>query len=147
MKRLLFVLLTVIVIQPAISQIRKIPSEVTNAFTTKYPDAKDVQWKDNLTNFSARFTSKDSTKCEASFNGKGEWQSTEEELDETKLPAEIKEGFAKSRYADRKVTEVLKIEKKESEVQYRMLVKKSSLEKKYLYFDKAGKLVKESMTL
>lgn len=147
MKRLLFLLMTILMILPAISQIRKIPSEVTNAFTTKYPDAKNVQWKDNLSNFSARYTSKDSTKCEASFNGKGEWLSTEEELDKAKLPAEVKEGLAKSKYADREVTEALKIEKKDAELRYRLLSKKSGVEKKYLYFDKTGKLVKEAMTL
>lgn len=122
--------------QTAISQIRKIPSEVTNAFAAKYPDAIDVEWKDKMSNFSAQFKSKDSTKCEASFNKKGEWQSTEENLDSTQMPPEVKDGFSKSRFSDRKLTEVVKIEKKDAEVQYRLLVKKNDVEKKYLYFNK-----------
>jgi hypothetical protein len=133
--------------QLAVAQIRKLPSEVTNAFAAKYPDAKNVEWKDKLSNYTASFTSKDNTKCEASFSGKGEWQSTEETIDSTALPAEVKDGFSKSRYADREVTEIVKIEKKEGELQYRILSKKSGVEKKYLYFNKDGKLVKESMTL
>ena len=147
MKRLLIVIMTSLALQVAVAQIRKIPSEVTNAFSAKYPDAKNVEWKDNLSNFSARFTSKDSTRCEASFNSKGEWQSTGEDLDSTALPAEVKDGFSKSRFSDRKLTEIVKIEKKDAETQYRLLVKKNDVEKKYLYFNKEGKLLKEAMTL
>ena len=106
-----------------------------------------MEWKDNLSNFSARFISIDSNKCSASFNGKGEWQSTEEELDESELPAAVKEGFSKSRFTERKLSEIVKIEKKEAEVQYRLLVKKNDVEKKYLYFNKEGKLLKEAVTL
>ena len=147
MKRLLFVLVASFAIQMAVAQIRKIPSEVTNAFAAKYPEAKDVEWKDNMSNFSARFMSANSTKCEASFNGKGKWQSTEEILQETALPAEVKDGFSKSKYSDREVTEVVKIQKNEGETRYRLLVKKNNVEKKYLYFNEGGKLVKESVTL
>jgi hypothetical protein len=147
MKRLFFVLVACFTIQLAIAQIRKIPMEVTNAFAAKYPDAKNVEWKDKLSNFTASFTSKDSTRFEASFNGKGEWQLTEETIDSSALPAEVKIGFSKSRYADREVTEIVKIIKKEGEIQYRVLAKKSGVEKKYLYFNKDGRLVKETMTL
>ena len=35
------------------AQIRKIPAEVTDSFTDKYPEAKAVEWKDKLTGFSA----------------------------------------------------------------------------------------------
>ena len=147
MKRLLFVLMASLAMQIAIAQLRKVPSEVTNAFAAKYPDAKDVEWKDKMSNFSAQFISNDSRKCEASFNKKGEWQSTEKDLDSTQLPAEVKDGFAKSRYSDRKLTEVVQIEKKDAAVQYRLLVKKNDVEKKYLYFNKEGKLVKEAVTI
>ena len=147
MKRLLFVLVACLAIQTAIAQLRKIPSEVTNAFVAKYPAAKDVEWKDNVTNFSARFISANSTKCEASFNGKGEWQSTEEEIDSAQLPHAVKDGLAKSKYADRELKEVMKIDKKKSGVVYRLLMKKNDVEKKYVTFNKEGKLVKESMTL
>ena len=147
MKRLFVVLMASLAMQMANAQIRKLPSEVTNAFAAKYPEAKDVEWKDKMSNFSARFTSKDSRKCEASFNKKGEWQSTEEDLDSTQLPEEVKDGFSKSRYSDRKLTEIVKIEKKDAEVQYRLLVKKNDVEKKYLYFNKEGKLMKEAVTL
>ena len=147
MKRLLFVLMASLAMQISIAQLRKVPSEVTNAFAVKYPEAKDVEWKDNMRSFSARFISTDSRKCEATFNKKGEWQSTEKDLDSSQLPASVKDGFAKSRYSDRKLTEVVQIEKKDAKVQYRLLVKKNDVEKKYLYFNKEGKLVKEAVTL
>jgi len=139
--------MTSLALQVAVAQIGKIPSEVTNAFSAKYPEAKNVEWKDNLSNFSARFTSKEDNDCVASFNSKGEWQSTEEKLDEAELPAEVKDGFSKSRYTGRKLTEIVKIEKKDAETQYRLLVKKNDLEKKYPYFNKKGKLLKETITL
>jgi len=147
MKQLLFVLIASLAMQTANAQMRKIPAAVTNAFAVKYPDAKNVEWKDNMTNFSARFISKDSTKCKATYYSKGEWQSTEETLDAAALPAPVKDGLAKSKYADREITEVLKIEKKEGGTQYRLLAKKSGVEKKYLYFNEEGKLMKEAMTI
>jgi hypothetical protein len=147
MKRLLILIMTSLTLQVAIAQLGKIPAEVTTAFAAKYPAAKDVEWKNNLSDYSAKFTSEKSTKCEASFNGKGEWQSTEEELDSTALPAEVKDGFSKSKYSERELREVVKIEKKNAAVQYRLLVKKNDVEKKYLYFNKEGKLLKETMTL
>jgi len=133
--------------QVAVAQLGKIPSEVTTAFAAKYPDAKDVQWKNNLSDYSAKFTSKKGTTCEASFNGKGEWQSTEEDMDPKTMPAAVKDGFSKSKYSDRELRECMKIEKKDAEVQYRLLAKKNDVEKKYLYFNKEGKLLKEAMTL
>jgi hypothetical protein len=147
MKRLMMLLITSLILQVAVAQLGKIPSEVTTGFAAKYPTAKDVQWKNNLSDYTVKFTSANSTKCKASFNGKGEWQSTEEELDSTKLPAPVKDGLSKSKYADRELKETMKIEKKSGDVQYRLLMKKNDVEKKYVYFNKEGKLVKESMTL
>ena len=57
------------------AQIRKLPAEVTNSFSEKYPDAKNVEWKDKLSNFSADFEWKDE-KYEAHFNKKGDWQNS-----------------------------------------------------------------------
>ena len=63
------------------------------------------------------------------------------------MPAAVKDGFSKSKYSDRELRECMKIEKKDAEVQYRLLAKKNDVEKKYLYFNKEGKLLKEAMTL
>ena len=140
-------IMTSLALHVAVAQLGKIPAEVTAGFAAKYPGVTDVQWKNNLSDYTVKFTSKNSTKCEASFNGKGEWQSTEEELESAQLPPAVKDGLAKSKYADRELKEAMKIEKKKSEVVYRLLMKKNDVEKKYVTFNKEGKLVKESMTL
>ena len=105
------------------AQLRKIPADVTDAFKTKYPDATNVEWKDNLSSFRASFIRKGDSYT-ASFNNKGEWLETEEKIEQDDLPKDVKKGFSKSRFADREVTEVVKIEKKEGETQYRLLTKK-----------------------
>ena len=79
----LFLVVTTITTSSA--QVRKIPSEVTEAFKQKYPSATNVEWRDKLSNFSAAFES-ENEHYEARFNNKGEWQLTENEIDESDLP-------------------------------------------------------------
>lgn len=128
------------------AQIRKIPAEVTDAFKAKYPAANAVEWKDKLTIFQATFQLNDE-KYEARFNTNGEWQETEKNLDQDKLPAPVKDGLSKSKFADWEVKQVNYTERKGGEEQYRIFVRKSDLEKKYLFFDKSGKLVRDAITL
>ena len=74
------------------AQIRKVPAEVTNAFAEKFKDAKNVEWKDNVTNFEARFKM-NSYDLSAYYNGKGEWQGTDTKMPYGDLPSAVKEGF------------------------------------------------------
>ncbi len=54
MKKILIPMLAVpLCRQSAQAQFRKVPSDVTNAFKAKFPDAKDLEWKDRLTYFRA----------------------------------------------------------------------------------------------
>jgi len=39
------------------------------------------------------------------------------------------------------------VESRDHGIQYRLFVRKSGIEKKYLYFDKNGKLVKDAITI
>ena len=130
----------------ASAQLRKIPAEVTESLKSKYPSASAVEWKDKITVFQADFQM-NGEKYEARFNSDGQWQETEKNVDQDKLPPAVKEGFNKSKYTDWEMKEVSYIEKKDGGEQYRILVKKSDIEKKYLYFDKTGKLVKDVITL
>jgi len=128
------------------SQLRKLPSEVTDALYQKFPGAKKVSWKDNLTNYEAAFTL-DSTNWSAKFNSKGEWMQTVKQIQQTDLNTDVKDGFQKSKYADWEVRTVEEIKEKDKEVVYRILVRKSSLRKMYLYFNKKGQLQKEGTTI
>lgn len=128
------------------AQIRKIPAAVTEAFKTKYPQAKNVEWKDRLTFFQASFEL-DGAAHHARFNNKGEWDQTEKEISQSDLPEAVNEGFDKSKYSDWEVSSVAWIQYKDEHIEYRVLVKRSNLEKKYLYFNENGKLLRDSITL
>jgi hypothetical protein len=140
-------LIALVFISPSsFSQIRKIPAEVTQALKEKYPDADNVSWKDKLTVFAASFEL-NNEKYEARFNDKGEWKSTEKEISENEIPAEIKDGFEKSKYSDWELRNVYLIQLPEDATQYRILVAKSDIQKKNLLFNNDGKLLKDNITL
>src|SRR5690349_17316709 len=103
------------------AQIRKIPAEVTNAFQDKYPDAKSVEWRDKLSSFTASFQL-DGTDYVAQFTNKGKWENTEQGIDESDLPEEVKTGFDKSRYADWNMGQMTKIELPGDEFRYKIEV-------------------------
>jgi hypothetical protein len=128
------------------AQIRAIPSPATDAFKAKYPDAQTVAWKDKITSFEASFVN-GGINTDAYFTGKGDWVETDKTLTYDALPSVVKDGYTKSKYnPDWKTTDVIEIQKPDV-VQYRVTVKKSGVQLKYLYFDKNGKLVKEALTL
>jgi hypothetical protein len=127
------------------AQLRKIPAEVTDAFKDKFPDAANVEWKDKLTGFEANFKIADGS-YEARFNNKGEWQETEKIMEPASIPAAVKDGYDKSKYTAWELKELSYLEKKDT-TYYRVLVRKNEFEKKYLFFDDKGKLLKEQITL
>ena len=149
MKAMFAILITVslsIAASSTYAQLRKIPAEVTDAFKAKYPNSNAVEWKDKLKVFQVNFEMKDED-YQARFNSKGEWQETEKFIERKKLSSDVNDGFNKSKYSDWEVKEVSFIEKKDGTEQYRILVKKSDIEKKYLFFNESGKLVKDSITI
>jgi hypothetical protein len=131
----------------ALAQIRKIPAEVTESFKEKYPNASQVEWKDKLTNFVAVFQH-EGIQYEARFNKKGEWKDTENAIDTDELPEAVNEGYGKSKYADDwKIEAAYKIVLPNEKVNYRVLARKSDLQKKNILFSSEGRLLKDNMTL
>lgn len=129
------------------AQVRKIPAAVTEAFSKRYPKAQEVEYKDNLINVQVHFLS-DSARMTAKFNSDGEWKETEKESEYEALPADVKDGFQKSKYSsDWKVKETAIIYMPNDEVRYRLKVEKNDVQKKYLFFDKTGKLLRDSLTI
>jgi hypothetical protein len=128
------------------AQFRKVPAAVTDAMTAKYPNAKSVEWKDKITVFQATFQL-DGADHVAKFNSKGEWQSTEKTIAKDDLPAEVKDGFEKSKYSGWEVRSTSIIYLPENDRQYHLYVEKSDLQKKNLLFNSEGKLLKDSITL
>jgi len=128
------------------AQIRKIPAAVTEAFKARYPHAEKVVWKDEITSFEAQFTL-NGFAMTADFNSKGEWQNSEKKIKFTDLPAAVNDGFKKSKYADWETTNIVEIDKNSESLQYRIEVKKSAVQKKYLFFDTNGRLIRDAITI
>jgi len=128
------------------SQIRKIPSAATESLKEKYPGAEKVQWKDQISHFTAKFTL-DSKDYEAHFDNDGVWKESLVKIDEDQLPSEVKDGIEKSKYSDWTIDKVEKIESSNDSLQYRLQVKSGDIKKKILYFNPDGKLAKDHVTL
>ncbi len=146
MKFKLTLLLILLISGFAQAQIRKIPAAVTEAFKARYPHAEKVAWKDEITSFEAQFTL-NGFAMTADFNSKGEWQNSEKKIKFTDLPAAVNDGFKKSRYADWETTNVVEIDKNSESLQYRIEVKKSAVQKKYLFFNTNGRLIRDAITI
>ena len=130
----------------ASAQLRKIPSEVTDAFQAKYPTARNVEYSDMLATIHVHFML-DSARMLAKYNPNGLWKETEKEWSFDRLGKEVQEGFEKSKYAaDWKIKEATIIYLPGGE-QYRIKVEKNNLKKKYLFFDKKGRLLRDSLTI
>src|SRR6478735_750894 len=140
----LAVLLNVFTFTFVSAQIRKLPAEVTEAFKAKFPDAKNVEWKDNLSNFHADFTLNDAS-WSAEFSSKGEWKESNKKMTFDALPAAVKDGYNKSKYSDWTPGTITMIEKSDNSVQYKIYTEKSSIvQKRFLYFNKEGQLEKDA---
>lgn len=128
------------------AQVRKIPAAVTDAFKDRYPNAVNVEWRDNLSNFSATFLV-DSVKSEAKFNSKGKWQGTDHRINVETIPGEVMDGFKKSKYGDWTIKDARKMDLPNDVVKYRLEVEKTDINKRVLIFNNNGKLLKNDMTL
>lgn len=128
------------------AQFRKIPGDVTDSFKVKYENASGVSWKDRLSSFQADFTLVDK-EMKALFTSKGEWIKSETKYDYNSLSADVKDGFKKSKYADLDILDVTQIEDKDSQTQYRIVVKKNNFNKRSLIFSKSGQLISDNASL
>jgi|SRR6185312_4101483 len=130
------------------AQFRPIPAVVTDSFKTKYPTATNVSWSDKLANFQATFTlGKD--KYTAKYDSKGVWLGSSKRITKDEIPAAVKDGLSKSKYAASEwVIKTVTIYYNPGNVtQYGILVQKSDIQKKNLVFSSDGQLLKDNSTL
>jgi hypothetical protein len=130
----------------AFSQVREIPKVVEETFTNQYKSATNIDYKDQLVRIDVSFEL-DGEKMLASYTNKGVWKETQKEWTFEKLSDAVKDGFKKSKYADREVAETTVLYLPGGGEQYRLKARKSDVEKKYLYFNKDGRLLRTSVTL
>ena len=141
-KKWMISLLLVFSLSAVNAQFRKVPAEVTDAFKAKYTNADHVSWKDKFSSFQADFKVGENA-MKSLFNSKGEWLKTETKFGFENLPADVKDGFKKSKYADMVVSDIMQVEEKEKGPEYRMVVKKGDFNKKTLVFAKTGQLISD----
>lgn len=133
----------------ASAQFRALPAPVTDAFKKQYPNASQAAWSDKLSNWQVIFVLDSAAgKYTARYDTKGTWKGTEQTITGDKLPAAVKDGYDKSKYTDEwKITEYTALYLPGNVIKYRLLVKKSGIQKKYLYFNASGKLLEDNSTL
>ena len=143
----MFLIATFIVMTAtAQAQFGSVPGVVTDSFKLKYPNAKSVTWRDNIGTFGATFKL-DSTTYTAKYNKKGEWQSTEKKISTSAIPAAVKDGLSKSKYADWRVGTVTERQLPGNKTIYIVFVSKSDINRKNLTFASDGQLLKDNLTL
>jgi hypothetical protein len=128
------------------SQVTKVPQVAKDNFARQYPEARDVNWDNDLINVNVRFEL-NGERMNAEYSNRGIWKKTEKSWDFDKLPDDVKDGFDKSKYADRDVVETVLVYLPGDVQQYRLKVEKNDLQKKYLFFDEDGRLMREAITL
>lgn len=149
MKKLIYLMLisgTLFMTTAAHAQFRKLSGVVTDSFNQKYPNAKTVSWEDKVSSWQASFVL-DGDKHTARYTSKGEWLGSEKKIDEEKLPEAVRDGLAKSKYADWDVKTVVIHYLPEGKEQYGIGVYKKGLNKKSLLFSSEGQLLKDNYTL
>ena len=147
LNRLVVIIISIFLSSSAgFAQVTSIPDLAKENFFKQYPDAKNVQWQNDVVNVNARFE-QDSNSLNAEYNNKGTWKWTLKDWTFDKLTTDIKEGFSKSKYASRQVLEVKVLYLPGYVIQYRLKVEKNDIEKKFLFFNTEGRLVRTTVAL
>jgi hypothetical protein len=145
-KNVLLVLFSLFITIASFAQIREVPEPVKNAFTAKYAAAQDVEYKDYLTGVNVHFRL-GNERMIAKFDNKGGWKETEKDWNFDQFNPDIKDGFKKSKYAEWNIEEAAIVYARDGSEKYRVKVGKSDVQKKYLYFNENGRLVRDAITL
>lgn len=128
------------------AQVTSVPEQAKENFFKQYPGATNVKWSNDVVNVNVRFE-EDGDKLNAEYNNKGIWKNTLKDWTFDKLPEDVKQGFQKSKFADREVSDVKKMYLPGNVIQYRLKAEKNEVEKKYLFFNGEGRLLRSSVTL
>lgn len=128
------------------AQLRKVPPNVADALKKRYPHAEKIKWQDKITFFEAEFYL-NGHQISSSFNKYGDWLSTQRKIEYEQLPEVVKEGFQKSKYRTWKRSEIIEINQNRKNLQYKLSIRKNEWQKKHIFFDTNGEIIKESINL
>ena len=151
MKKLFFFLLVIgftFATGSANAQFRSIPGIVTDSFKLRYPNATTVDWSDKVTSFQATFNL-DKEKIQAWNGSKGEWLKSEKTIPRDAIPAAVKDGLSKSKWADPdwKIGTVTVRYLPGDITQYNLFIYKNDITRRNLLFSSQGQLLKDGVTL
>ncbi len=146
MKKIFFIFSLFIISFVSNAQVRIVPEVVKENFKIQYPNAKISEYEDLLVKVIVKFTL-EGADMKATYTNKGSWKGTEKEITYAVVPAEVKDGFNKSKFADWAIRESTQIYLPGGSIQYRLRVKKNDLQLKYLFFNTKGRLLRTSITI
>ena len=127
------------------AQVVDVPKKAKDHFFKKYPDAKNADWNNNVVSYAVKFQHKSHTN-RAYYHMDGRWDYTESYIEESELPAAVKESFSKSRFSEWKKESFAHVENNKGKKTYRIEVQKG-IEKKSVFYNNNGKEVKASSSL
>ena len=142
----LFLMILLVISSRGNAQVTSIPEQAKENFFKQYPDAKNVQWENDVVNVNARFE-QDSSKMNAEYSNKGIWKRTLKDWDYDKLTTDVKDGFEKSKYAGNQVLDVKVLYLPGYVIQYRVKVAKNNVERKFLFFNTEGRLIRTTVAI
>ena len=116
-----------------------VPTELQNAFSSKYPNAANVKWETKSGYYVADFY--DGYEASAWFTQDGKWQMTETDIPYSALPQAVKTSFEKSEYASWKQDDVDKLERTGVETIFVIEIENQNQEID-LYYSADGTLIK-----
>ena len=147
MKKLLFTLSLLGFLSFAgFGQVTSVPEEAKRNFEKQYPEAEAAVWSNNVISAGVRFALKGESMY-AEYSNKGIWKFTYRDWDMDRLPDAVKDGFEKSKYADWQIHGVKIAHFPGNITRYRVEVQKSALQKRYLFFNEKGRMLKSALTL
>ncbi len=145
MKYLIFFIAAIFfVATSADAQVINVPKKSQNHFGKKYPNAKEVNWANNVTDYQVKFKDENGTQ-RAYYHMDGTWNFTELYIDRSKVPADVNTSLSKSRFSDWAVGSCALVENNKGQKLYRLEMKKG-IEKKFVFYDKNGKEIKTAAT-
>ncbi len=116
------------------------PTKVQDAFNTKFPNAKSVEWeKENDTEWEAEFKL-NGIEYSANFGTDGTWKETEHEIKVNELPENVKNTLA-NEFSEYEIEEAEMVETSDFNG-YEVEIEKGE-ETMEVVFDKSGKVIKK----
>jgi hypothetical protein len=144
--RILFLSVIVLLTITSYSQLKKVPVAVRESFSQQYPEAEVIAWDGALFNSSIRFML-DKKHMNSRYSNKGVWKYTEEKTSFEAVPEAVKSSFQCGKFKELAIQEVDIMYYPDASIQYRIKAGNNAVEKKFLYYDEEGKLVKQGITI